>query len=148
MTDIRYQNYLCWAARLHEIGLDIAHSSYHKHGAYLLQHADMPGFAWSEQQALAGLVGGHRRKIRAHHLANLANGEIQAAQYLLVLFRLAVLLNRDRIDSEFPVKSLHAQTKALTLKFCKSWLKQFPLTCLDLQQETEYLKAIDFKLSF
>lgn len=148
LTDNRYQDYLRWAARLHEIGLDIAHASYHKHGAYLLQHADMPGFAWSEQQALACLVGAHRRKIRAHHFAHLANGEIQAAQYLLVLLRLAVLLNRGRTDSEFPVKSLHAHTGALTLKFCKRWPKQFPLTCLDLQQESEYLKAIDFKLAF
>ena len=92
LTPVRYENYLRWAARLHEIGLDIAHASYHKHGAYLLQHADMPGFAWSEQQTLACLVGGHRRKIRAHHFDNLASEEVEATRYLLVLLRLAVLL--------------------------------------------------------
>ena len=54
---------LRWAARLHEIGLDIAHSHYHKHGAYLLQYADMPGFPREEQQLLAALVGSHRRKL-------------------------------------------------------------------------------------
>ena len=55
---------LKWAARLHEIGLDVAHSGYHRHGAYLLENADMPGFAREEQQLLARLVGSHRRKLR------------------------------------------------------------------------------------
>ncbi len=54
---------LRWAARLHEIGLDVAHSGYHRHGAYLLENADMPGFAREEQQLLASIVGGHRRKL-------------------------------------------------------------------------------------
>jgi exopolyphosphatase/guanosine-5'-triphosphate,3'-diphosphate pyrophosphatase len=54
---------LKWAARLHEIGLDVAHSGYHRHGAYLLENADMPGFAREEQQLLARLVGSHRRKL-------------------------------------------------------------------------------------
>ena len=46
---------LRWAARLHETGLDIAHSKYHRHSAYLLQHADMPGFPREEQLLLAGV---------------------------------------------------------------------------------------------
>ena len=53
---------LSWAARLHEIGLDVSHSHYHKHGAYLLEHADMPGFPQEEQRILAAVVGAHRRK--------------------------------------------------------------------------------------
>ena len=35
----RYRDWLSWAARLHEVGLDVAHNQYHKHGAYLLEHA-------------------------------------------------------------------------------------------------------------
>ena len=54
---------LKWAARLHEIGLDVSHSGYHRHGAYLLENADMPGFPREEQRLLARLVGGHRRKL-------------------------------------------------------------------------------------
>ena len=44
-----------WAARLHETGLDIAHSKYQRHSAYLLQNADMPGFPREEQQLLSAL---------------------------------------------------------------------------------------------
>src|SRR4029079_15524159 len=54
---------LVWASRLHEIGLDVSHSGYHRHGAYLLENADMPGFAREEQLLLARLVGAPRRQL-------------------------------------------------------------------------------------
>ena len=53
---------LDWAARLHEIGLVVSHGSFHKHGAYLLANADMPGFTRQQQAILASLVRVHRRK--------------------------------------------------------------------------------------
>ena len=53
---------LRWACRLHEIGLTISHSQYHKHGAYLLRYSDLPGFTQQFQRDLATLVRGHRRK--------------------------------------------------------------------------------------
>ena len=62
---------LRWGARLHEIGLDVAHNGYHRHGAYLLENADMPGFAREEQQLIARLVGSHRRKLTLERLEDL-----------------------------------------------------------------------------
>ena len=59
---------LRWAARLHEIGLDIAHSKYHRHSAYLLEHADMPGFPREEQLLLSAwwaATGGNCRSRRS-----------------------------------------------------------------------------------
>jgi exopolyphosphatase/guanosine-5'-triphosphate,3'-diphosphate pyrophosphatase len=32
---------LQWAARLHEVGLSVAHNQFHRHGAYILTHADL-----------------------------------------------------------------------------------------------------------
>jgi exopolyphosphatase/guanosine-5'-triphosphate,3'-diphosphate pyrophosphatase len=55
---------LSWAARLHEIGLSISWSGYHKHGAYLVSNSDMPGFSRQEQALLAALILGHRRNLR------------------------------------------------------------------------------------
>ncbi len=52
---------LVWACRLHEIGLDVAHSGYHRHGAYLLENADLRVLPREEQVLLARLVGAHRR---------------------------------------------------------------------------------------
>jgi len=54
---------LHWASSLHEIGLAIAHSGYHKHGAYLLDYADLPGFSFEEQDWMSVLVRCHRKKI-------------------------------------------------------------------------------------
>ena len=51
-----------WAARLHEVGLAISHSRYHRHGAYLTRHSDLPGFSWQEQRLSAVLIRGHRRR--------------------------------------------------------------------------------------
>ena len=148
LSQQHHEDNLRWSSRLHEIGLDIAHSGYHRHGAYLLQNADMPGFAWSEQQVLACLVGSHRRKIKTQIFDNLQIDEQQSARYLVVLLRLAVLLNRERIDSEFPVSAVNVEENKISLKFNKGWLEESPLTKIDLQQESDYLKAMDIKLSF
>ena len=40
---------LHWASSLHEIGLAVSLSGYQKHGAYLLENADLPGFSFEEQ---------------------------------------------------------------------------------------------------
>ncbi len=45
LEDPLAESVLRWAARLHETGLDIAHSKYHRHSAYLLEarrHARLP----------------------------------------------------------------------------------------------------------
>src|SRR5690606_6066919 len=55
---------LGWAARLHEIGTQVSHSDYHKHGAYILDNTDAPGFAINEMHWLGLLVLGQRGKLR------------------------------------------------------------------------------------
>jgi len=51
---------LIWAARLHELGMGVAHTQYHKHGAYIIENSDLLGFSLAEQSALALLVRYHR----------------------------------------------------------------------------------------
>ena len=97
---------LAWASRLHEIGLDVAHSGYHRHGAYLLENADMPGFAREEQLLLARLVGSHRRKLLLEGLDDLIPPWDERALYLILLLRLAVLLHRARSESPIPEVTL------------------------------------------
>jgi len=55
----RLMRKLEWLQRLHEIGCHIAHSDYHKHGAYILDNADAIGFSLSEMHRLSMLVLGH-----------------------------------------------------------------------------------------
>jgi exopolyphosphatase/guanosine-5'-triphosphate,3'-diphosphate pyrophosphatase len=137
---------LKWAARLHEIGLDVSHSGYHRHGAYLLENADMPGFPREEQRLLARLVGAHRRKLSLAGLEELVPPWDRSALYLIVLLRLAVLLHRGRSTTALPELSLSATPRSLEVRFPARWLDDHPLTSADLQQEVDYLRAIDFRL--
>ena len=62
-TSKRVAPFLDWAARLHEIGMSIAQGAYHKHSAYILANADMPGFSRQEQGYLSNLVLAQRGKL-------------------------------------------------------------------------------------
>lgn len=137
---------LKWAARLHEIGLDVAHSGYHRHGAYLLENADMPGFPREEQRLLARLVGGHRRKLSLEGLEDLVPPWDRDALYLIVLLRLAVLLHRGRSPTRLPAIELAGRGRSLEIKFPRRWLDDHPLTSADLLQEIDYLRAHGFRL--
>ena len=129
-----------WAARLHEIGLDVAHNGYHRHGAYLLENADMPGFAREEQQLLARLVGSHRRKLTLDRLEDLIPPWDRLAIHLIVLLRIAVLLHRGRSAVALPNIELTARGRTLELRFPSRWLSEHPLTVADLQLEIEFLQ--------
>jgi exopolyphosphatase/guanosine-5'-triphosphate,3'-diphosphate pyrophosphatase len=139
---------LRWAARLHEAGLDIAHSRYHRHSAYLLEHADMPGFPREEQLLLAALVGGHRRQLSFEALEHLLPPWDHNAEYLIVLLRLAVLLHRGRSPQPLPEVRLRAKGRNLQMELPQRWMKDHPLTLEDLEQERHYLKEAGFRLSY
>jgi exopolyphosphatase / guanosine-5'-triphosphate,3'-diphosphate pyrophosphatase len=137
---------LQWAARLHETGLDVSHSGYHRHGAYLLENADLPGFSREEQRLLARLVGSHRRKLSLSGLEDLVPPWDHMALRLIVLLRLAVLLHRGRSPTALPTIELAATPSSLVLRFPRRWLKDHPLTSADLHQEIDFLKVHDFRL--
>jgi exopolyphosphatase/guanosine-5'-triphosphate,3'-diphosphate pyrophosphatase len=137
---------LKWAVRLHEIGLDVSHSGYHRHGAYLLENGDLPGFPREEQRLLARLVGSHRRKLSLEGLEELVPPWDRSALYLIVLLRLAVLLHRGRSTTALPEIQLSETPRSLELRFPAGWLREHPLTSADLQQEVDYLRAAGFRL--
>jgi exopolyphosphatase/guanosine-5'-triphosphate,3'-diphosphate pyrophosphatase len=139
---------LGWAARLHEVGLVIAHNQYHKHGAYLVEKADLPGFSWSEQRLLAALIRGHRRKFPQDVFAALPRSQRTGAVHLCVLLRLAVLLHRARQDIELAGLRLRAGRRGLQLKFARGWLRRHPLTAVDLELERDWLGAAGLRLQF
>ena len=81
---------ITWAAKLHEIGISVAYGGYHKHSAYILGSADMPGFSRDEQNRLARLVLAHRRSLKRVYDKLAENDELALALAL----RIAVLLSR------------------------------------------------------
>jgi exopolyphosphatase/guanosine-5'-triphosphate,3'-diphosphate pyrophosphatase len=146
LTEPAIEQLVRWAARLHEIGLDVAHSGYHRHGAYLLANGDMAGFPREEQKLLAIMVGGHRRKPAIEEADDLAAPWDKRAPAMTLLLRLAVLLHRGRSSVALPAIKLGARADALEMRFPPEWLDDHPLTVADLQQEIETLKSVGFRL--
>ena len=139
---------LNWAARLHEIGLAVAHNQYHKHGAYLAEKSDLPGFSWQKQQQLAAIIRGHRRKFPADVFEALPVRQCSAAGRLCVLLRLAVLLHRSRAGNTPRDLRMRAGRRSLKVRFARGWLRRHPLTEADLTQEAAWLKAAGIALEF
>jgi len=148
LTHPDYAPMLGWAAELHEIGLAVAHSQYQKHGAYVIGNADLSGFTRQEQQVLAALVLGHRRKFPVDAFLELPSGMRCCARRICVLLRLAVLMHRGRSPDTTPEPTLSTDEDTVTLRFPDDWLDQHPLTRLELEEEATRLVAGGLTLDF
>ncbi|WP_312237721.1 exopolyphosphatase [Stenotrophomonas sp.] len=133
---------LGWAARLHELGLMIAHSGYHVHGSYVLENSDIAGFSRQEQQLLAALVRSHRRNISKSAFDALPERLLQPARRMTALLRLAVLLNRAHEDTPMPALELTADDSRLSLILPQAFIDARPLLRADLIGEAEGMAGL------
>ncbi len=134
---------LRWAAQLHEIGLSVAHGGYHKHGAYILTHADMPGFSRQEQARLSFLVLNHRRKPRKPDTTY----GLTPDWLLVSLLRLACIFYRRRQPrAGFEAVTLEPFDQGLTLGIPADGYHGNPLTSADLEDEARLMQAVQFRL--
>ena len=133
---------LGWAARLHEIGLAIAHSGYHVHGAYLLEHSDIAGFSRQEQQMLAAMMRTHRRGVPRTAFDALPDRLLLRAKRISTLLRLAVLLHRSHDAEPIPKLELQAEGEVLKLVVSKKWIEARPLLRTDLLGEPEDMAGL------
>src|SRR3954468_8936813 len=134
---------LDWAARLAEIGLSIAHAQYHKHSAYILSSADMPGFSRMEQARLARIVLAHRGK-----LSKIQDAGLEGTDWKLVFaLRTASLILRSRTDARLPFLRVAADTGGFAIDLPQSWLDENALSAAALEAETDYWKAVGMKLA-
>ncbi|MET0544660.1 MAG: exopolyphosphatase, partial [Variovorax sp.] len=116
----------------HEIGTQVSHSEYHKHGAYILDNADAPGFAVNEMHALAQLVLGHRGKLRK--LGSALDDEGLVRQ--LLVLRLAVILCHARRDPEADALKLVASASRSFAITCRTgWSERYPQSAHLLREE-------------
>jgi exopolyphosphatase / guanosine-5'-triphosphate,3'-diphosphate pyrophosphatase len=133
---------VAWAARLHEIGISVSHNSYHKHSAYILQFADMPGFSRPEQGRLSLLALAHRGSLKK------LQGMITDPQEvrLALALRLAAVLYRSRRDREMSALNLSERTPDFELRLDADWLARNPLTESELNAEVKEWKALAIDL--
>jgi len=134
---------LRWAADLHELGLSVEHSGYHKHSSYILRNADMPGFSRAEQEALANLVLGHRGKLGK--VAPSLRHDLRRAQ--IVALRLAALLHRSRhrLDA-VPLRLLACDQNLIRVSLDSEWLEAHPLTQAALDEEVRQWQLVGCEL--
>ncbi|MDZ4201134.1 MAG: exopolyphosphatase [Gallionella sp.] len=126
------------AARLHEIGISVAHSGYHKHTAYILANADMPGFSKKEQARLSLLVLAQRGNLEK------LQGQLKdTVDFVLAIsLRLAVLFCRNRSDATLPALRGSFTGTKFHLILAPEWLSQNPLTETSLLEESKQWKTL------
>jgi exopolyphosphatase/guanosine-5'-triphosphate,3'-diphosphate pyrophosphatase len=129
----RHERKLAWAAQLHEIGSAVSHSDYHKHGAYILDNTDAPGFAVPELHRLGLLVLGHRGKLRKLD----ADFDDELFVHQLICLRLAVILCHARRDPEIAGLQLSAAARRIAMKVPAAWVRRYPQSAYLLRQEVE-----------
>jgi exopolyphosphatase/guanosine-5'-triphosphate,3'-diphosphate pyrophosphatase len=134
---------LDWAARLAEIGLSVAHAQHHKHSAYILSNADMPGFSRMEQQRLARIVLAHRGKLGKMQDTGLEDGDWA----MVFALRIAALVLRNRTDSNFPLLGVAGEKSGFSIDLPQAWLDENPLAAAALETETDNWEAVDLRFS-
>lgn len=134
---------LRWAADLHEIGLAISHAGYQRHGAYVLEHGDLPGFSRQEQWLLSFLVLNHRRKLKP---ASASYG-FEPDWAMVLCLRLACIFARPRRDNlPQDLKLTRSSDKGFTLGVDPDWLKGQALIKDDLDAEARHWRRQDIQL--
>jgi exopolyphosphatase/guanosine-5'-triphosphate,3'-diphosphate pyrophosphatase len=132
---------LAWAAQLHESGMAVSQTGYHKHGAYLVENADLPGFTTREQKLMGRLIlaqKGNLRKV-AEALA-----EPDFAKAVLAL-RMAILLMHARMEagpSDLRLRMKHR----IELEIRKDWLAGHPTLAVWIEKEQEWWDEVGMDL--
>lgn len=135
------QKTLGWAALLHEVGMNVSHTNYHKHSSYIIENADLPGFTNSEQKLMGSLVLAQKGNLRK--IGDLT-GNPDFAKALLAL-RLAIIFLHSRLEVNFDQLRLRMKNK-IELEFARNWLEEHPTASYWLEKEQEWWSQIGVDL--
>jgi len=88
------------AALVHDVGRAISTSSHHKHGAYIVRNAELPGWNPEEIELMAALVRYHRRSLPKpthEEVLNVTPAQREKIEKLAGILRVADALDRRRL---------------------------------------------------
>ena len=138
-----YTRHLYWSALLHEVGLVVSHTGYHKHACYMIENADLPGFTTREQKLMSRLVVAHKGNLRK--VSEMIE-EVDIAK-AVVAFRLAVLFMHSRIDIDFSLVKLRMKSR-VELDIPREWVADHPTLSYWLEKEQEHWDdvGVDFTI--
>ncbi|SNT27722.1 exopolyphosphatase / guanosine-5'-triphosphate,3'-diphosphate pyrophosphatase [Noviherbaspirillum humi] len=137
-----YVRYLYWGGLLHEAGMVISHTGFHKHSAYIVEHADLPGFTNREQETMAQLILGQKgnlRKVRG------LLAEPDLAKALLAL-RLATMFLHSNIESDAGDMKVRMKSR-IEIDIERQWLDRHPTLSFWLQKERDAWDEVGVSLT-
>ena len=133
-------------ALLHELGLLIEYKNHHHHGAYIINHSDLPGFTRAQQQLVMALVYNHRADISRDIIARQTMTSVLLTVRLTRILRLAVILSMRRRHEVLPQVDISSKGEQLVLQMPAGWLEQHPLMRAELEQEVQYQQQAGWEL--
>ncbi len=146
LHDNKNASFLAWASLVHQLGLSVSHSQFHRHGSYLIRHSDLPGFSKKEQAFLAAIIANHRRRFTPLKKKSPQNHLKHDFEVLTVCLRLAVLFHRGHNEIEISQVEFSKISSRYLLIIPDKLLHENPLLRADLEQEAKYLKDAGIKL--
>jgi exopolyphosphatase/guanosine-5'-triphosphate,3'-diphosphate pyrophosphatase len=132
-----FGRYLHWSSLLHEVGLSISHTGAHKHSAYMVENADMPGFTTREQRVMSTLIVGQKGNLRK---ISEALSDPDFAKAVLAL-RLATMFMHSKIDADIDGLQLKMKSR-IELEIRHDWLTQHPTVSYWLEKEGDWWDEI------
>lgn len=150
LDEAEFKNWLTWSADLHEVGLSIAHNQFNKHGAYLIQYCDMPGFSKSVQETISLIVKHQRKKAIVSEALDISKNSRKVITRLIILLRLAILFHQGRSpDGDSVVlPKIKVNKFSVNLVFPEGYLEDHPMTAMNLDAEKNYLDGICYELKY
>ncbi len=141
-----YADLLRWSAGLHEVGRQINSSHYHRHGGYIVKHAQLPGFSDQQRNMLALLIRGHRRSMPEIAFRAFSPEHQRGLLRAVTLLRLAVILERSHTPQDSPRVTLQVSDDDMQLNCGANWLDEHPLSARELDVEIEQLRRCGIRL--
>jgi len=135
------------ACDLIEVGLLLEYKHHQKHGAYIIKHADLPGFTHAERTFLVAIIELYKGKVDLDLLVNQTAVAFTAAKILLLILRIAVILCHRRADDVLPKYQVRFEKKNMTLFLPEQWLLNHPLILDELLQENINLEALGLTIT-
>lgn len=125
-----FGKYLCWSALLHEIGLAISQTGYHKHAAYMVENADLAGFTAREQRLMGTLIVAQKGNLRKVS-ATLSDPDLVKA---ILALRLASIFMHARIDVDASDLRIKMKNR-IELELKRVWLARHPTVVYGIEKE-------------
>jgi len=142
-----------YSALLHDIGRVISYPAHHKHGWYIIHHANLIGFQPNELNIIAAVIAYHRgKKLKKQddYLSHLNKKERKIVKFLTGILRIVDGLDRQHDQSINKIVAKKESRKHLFVALVSDEPALIPLRAAiercGLLQKTMGFKQIDFRV--